>query len=130
MKTAKLSARISLFSLCSIVLPYPSQGQDSFTNGLTAYYSFTGNANDKSGNAHDGALIGYDWRFSSDRFGETNSLYLNATSTPTCCFDGTYVIAPRAPQLDFNQDFTLTAWVNPHQRWPVLRAQSDFERGR
>jgi hypothetical protein len=87
-------------------------GQDSFTNGLVAYYPFNGNAEDKSGNGNAGAVIGYDWHYSTDRFGESNSLYLNTTSSPSATFDGTYVVVPRAASFDFNQDFTVSVWVN------------------
>jgi hypothetical protein len=111
MATISAGFEILILSI-TLVLPSESRCQDTFTNGLTAYYSFSGDADDKSGHAQNGAIIGYDWSFSSDRFGESNSLYLNATSTPSCCFDGSYVIAPRSPQLDFNQDFTMTVWVN------------------
>jgi hypothetical protein len=86
--------------------------QDSLTNGLVAFYPFNGNAHDESGNGHDGALIGYDWKYSFDRFGGTNSLWLNTTSTPAANLDGAYISAPRSESLDFNQDFTLSVWLN------------------
>jgi len=94
------------------VLLTQAQAQDSFTNGLVAHYPFNGNAGDGSGNGNDGAVLGYDWKYFSDRFGGQNSLYLNTTSLPSATFDGTYVVVPRSPALDFNQDFTLSVWVN------------------
>ena len=44
------------------------------TEGLMAWYSFTGNANDNSGNGHDGTVNSA--TLTTDRFGNTNSAYL------------------------------------------------------
>lgn len=85
---------------------------NAFMNGLVAYYPLDGNMNDASGYGNDGALVGYDWKYSLDRFGQQNSLYLNTTSNPSWNSDGTYVTAPKSPLLDFNQDFTLSVWIN------------------
>jgi alpha-tubulin suppressor-like RCC1 family protein/Leucine-rich repeat (LRR) protein len=50
------------------------------TNGLLAYYSFTGNANDTSGNGNNG--IAADVTSIADRFGNNNSAYsFNGTSS-------------------------------------------------
>ncbi len=43
------------------------------TNGLIAYYPFSGNANDISGNGHNGTVIGA--TLAPDRFGNANSAY-------------------------------------------------------
>ena len=43
------------------------------TNGLTAYYPFTGNANDASGGGNNGTVNGA--TLTSDRFGNANSAY-------------------------------------------------------
>ncbi|CAN5664572.1 hypothetical protein BH11BAC1_BH11BAC1_00100 [soil metagenome] len=42
-------------------------------NGLVAWYPFTGNANDSSGNANDGTV--YNAVLTADRFGTSNSAY-------------------------------------------------------
>ena len=80
--------------------------------GLVAYYPFNGNANDESGYKNDGTLVGNDRKFSFDRFGEQNSLFLNTTSSPSPTLDGAYVSAPRSPGLDFKNSFTLSVWMN------------------
>src|SRR3954470_22461588 len=89
-----------------------ARADDPLTNGLVAFYPFNGSAVDATGNGNDGAVIGYDSRYSPDQFGHSNSLYLNTTSAPSSSLDGTYVIAPRSAALDFNQDFTISLWVN------------------
>jgi len=92
-----------------------AQAQVSLTSGLVAYYPFTVNAHDVSGKRNDAAVIGYDWKFS-------HGLFLNTITPPTNSFSGldeTYVIAPRSASLDFNQDFTLSVWVNIPKGLPV-----------
>jgi hypothetical protein len=87
--------------------------QTFLTNGLVAYYPLNGNANDASGNGNNGTLVGTDLKFSLDRFGQPqSSLFLNTTSTPDPKLNGAYVAVPRSASLDFNQDFTLSVWVN------------------
>jgi hypothetical protein len=50
----------------------PAGAQSYLTNGLVAYFPFEGNANDASGNGHNGTLFGAA-SFGVDRFGNTNS---------------------------------------------------------
>jgi hypothetical protein len=71
------------------------------SDGLVAYYSFSGNALDTSGNGHDGTVNGA--VLTSDRFGNANSAYL---------FDGTddYISAPYSSAFQ-TSTFTLAAWV-------------------
>ena len=45
----------------------PAQAQPLIVNGLEAYYSFSGNANDTSGNGHNGVMTG--GSFVTDRYG-------------------------------------------------------------
>lgn len=89
-----------------------AQAQDPFTNGLVAYYPFHANAHDLSGNGNHGALIGSDWQYAADRFGEPNALYLNTESVPSLSLDGAYVVVPRSASLDFDSNFTMCVWVN------------------
>ena len=73
------------------------------TDGLVAYYSFDGNADDQSGNAHDGTVYGA--TLTTDRFGAADSAY---------SFDGIddyisvdYAAAFQLPVI------TLSAWLRP-----------------
>ncbi|HEV2211433.1 MAG TPA: LamG-like jellyroll fold domain-containing protein [Verrucomicrobiae bacterium] len=81
-----------------------------FMQGLVAYYPLNGSANDASGYGNNGTLLGEDGQYSINRFGQQSALYLNTTSNPTSNSAGTYIGV--ANNLDFNQDFTLSAWVN------------------
>jgi hypothetical protein len=79
-----------------------SQGQSFLTNGLVAYYPFSGNANDASGNGNDGTPGNI--TFATDRFGATNravSLSGNSDS----------VITINTANLKLNLPFTVSAWV-------------------
>jgi hypothetical protein len=106
----------TLFGIFTITLTLAVQAHAQFflTNGLVAYYTFDGavglNVSDASGNGNDGEIVGDDWQFGY-RFGTTSALYLN-TDDPTNDSVGTYIAAPRSAALDFNGDFTLSAWVN------------------
>jgi len=71
--------------------------------GLVAYYTFDGNANDKSGNNHHGIVHGT--TLTTDRFGNKNSAY---------SFNGVdaYVDLTSTATLNMFSGFTLSAWVN------------------
>ncbi|MGD2117389.1 MAG: LamG domain-containing protein [Chromatiales bacterium] len=65
-----------LCSLFLVSLAHAVPFGNSLDNDLRAYYSFTGNANDDSGNGHDGTLFGPTLpSLSNDRFGSTDSAY-------------------------------------------------------
>ncbi|WP_293116023.1 hemopexin repeat-containing protein [Moorena sp. SIO4G3] len=71
--------------------------------GLVAHYSFNGNANNETSNAHRGIVHGA--TLTSDRFGNGRSAYQ---------FDGIndYIELPTAPSLKLkNHSFTVSAWV-------------------
>lgn len=75
------------------------------TNGLVAYYPFSGDANDASGNANNGTNNGA--TLTTDRFGNANSAYF---------FNGTtnYINVSSNNTLNFqtNNSFTLSYWIN------------------
>lgn len=61
--------RVLLFCFCIFV-----QGAAAtIDDGLVAYYPFNGNANDESGNGHDGTVTGA--TLAEDRFGNADSAY-------------------------------------------------------
>jgi hypothetical protein len=71
------------------------------TNGLVAYFPFTGNANDLSGNANNGTVNGA--TLTADRFGNLNSAYsFNGTSN--------YISVNDNASLRLTS-FALSAWV-------------------
>jgi hypothetical protein len=76
-------------------------------NGLIAFYPFSGNANDASGNSLNGTVYG-GAALSTDRFGMTNKSYL---------FDGTndYIDVGNPDLLKINGTITVAAWINVNE---------------
>jgi hypothetical protein len=71
------------------------------TVGLVAFYPFSGNANDASGNGHNGAVNGA--TLTTDRYGNANSAYY---------FDGSaWIQVPYSEQLNLTADKTISAWI-------------------
>jgi hypothetical protein len=85
---------------------------DTPTEGLVAYYPFTGNAEDASGNGNDGDINeGTDSgpTLTTDRFGNDNSAY---------SFDGSndFIEVQHSNALNiFEADFTITLFFNTNQ---------------
>jgi hypothetical protein len=73
------------------------------TGNLVAYYPFSGNANDASGNEHHGTVYGA--VLTSDRLGNANSAYY---------FDGAndYIRITNHDSLNFRQAMTVNFWMN------------------
>jgi hypothetical protein len=79
----------------------PQQSNINLTTGLVAYYPFSGNANDVSGNANNGTVYGA--TLVSDRNGVQNSAY---------SFNGTnnYISTNDSNSLSLNGDFSISLW--------------------
>ncbi len=70
--------------------------------GLVAYYPFTGDAHDASGNGNHGVVYGA--TLTGDRFGHANSAYrFNGI--------GDYIRVEYASSLSFPHDLTAAAWI-------------------
>jgi len=85
------------------------------TSGLLAYYSFTGNANDTSGNGNNG--IATDVTLTSNRFGMSNSAYsFNGTSSNIESDIANYPLKGGSR--------TITGWFKADA--PTVSHESDF----
>jgi hypothetical protein len=71
-------------------------------NHLVAFYPFNGNANDESGNGHDGTVNG--GVLTNDRFNHSNSAY-------TFQIPHSNIVLDNSTSLNFENGFTLNAWV-------------------
>ncbi len=70
--------------------------------GLAAYYPFSGNANDFSGNGHHGIVYGA--TLTDDRYGRANNAYqFNGA--------GDYIRVPYSNTLSFPHDLSVAAWI-------------------
>jgi hypothetical protein len=72
-------------------------------SGLVACYPFTGNANDMSGNGHNGTVVGA--TLCPDRWGHANSAYLFANS-PT-----TYISVPNFNTILTSNNISVSFWA-------------------
>jgi len=97
------------------------RAQDFLTNGLVAYYPFTGNANDASGSGNDGIVNGA--VLTNDRFGIASSAYGFSAL-------GQGITTSQANGFPTStNDFTVSLWVrvtsnSTHQ---VFLSNQDFE---
>ena len=92
----------SLLSLFAIIMIATNIHAQIPTNGLVAYYPFTGNANDSSGNGNNGTVNGA--TLTTDRFGRANTgYYFNGNSSIT---------VPLSTSLQPTKKITIAVWVN------------------
>ena len=89
--------------LIASLLTFPLGAQVP-TNGLVAYYPFNGNANDESGNGHDGIV--YSAMLTTDRFLNQDSAYY---------FNGedSYIDLGVVDSFSLST-FTISVWVNAY----------------
>ncbi|MFX0200423.1 MAG: LamG domain-containing protein [Candidatus Hodarchaeota archaeon] len=95
--------RESILVLAMVVLVVNGSVRADLSDGLVAYYPFSGNANDASGNGHDGTVFGA--TLTTDRLGNPNSAFN---------FDGIddYINVAYSPDFQLST-FTIAAWNNP-----------------
>ena len=97
-KTSRLAA---LF--VGIFIAANCHAQSFLTNGLVAYYPFSGNANDASGNGLNGIVNGAS--LTTDRFGKPSSAYsFNGSSS--------YISIASNPLLQLTTNLTISIWMN------------------
>ena len=75
----------------------------NLSGGLVAYYPFNGNANDASGNGHDGTVFGT--ILTTNRFGTLNCAYYFPGN-------GERISVPASDSLNLLNGYTLAAWIN------------------
>ena len=101
----KVAIREGLGSLILIIILATNvNAQVNLTLGLQAYYPFSGNANDFSGNNNNPVFNNA--TLTTDRYGNPNSAYH---------FNGidNYMQVPNNPTLNFGSQVSLVAWVKP-----------------
>jgi len=112
MKTFMKTTETVFGLLVTVSLAVQVHAQTFLTNGLVAYYPFSGNANDTSGNGNNGTVQGA--TLTTDRFGNANQAYL---------FSGTSYITASLSSTRFGTNFTASVWFNAddiNNSWPTL----------
>ena len=87
----------------AMILPLSGTAVAGLGDGLMAYYPFTGNANDSSGNENHGTVNGA--TLTTDRLGNANSAY---------SFDGEddYIKVPNSQSIDVaGNTISIAAWA-------------------
>lgn len=98
----KSTAKLLIALLCLVHSTNAQVPSGIPIQGMYAWYSFNGNANDLSGNGHDGTVNGA--TLTTDRFGVPNSAY---------SYDGVSNNIILQNTVSFNSNaFTFSAWVN------------------
>jgi hypothetical protein len=102
MKFTKLLGKLPLLITALLVLAANVQAQSFLTDGLLAYYPFSGNALDATGNGHDGVVMGA--TLTTNRFGQVDSAY---------AFDGTnsLIVVSNSVDLQPLGDFSVSVWA-------------------
>jgi hypothetical protein len=93
-------------------------------SGLVACYPFNGNANDMTGNGHNGTVVGA--TLVPDRFGNANSAYQFADNT------GSYINVPNFSSILTANDIAISFWsqANSNTSDQPFMAQPDVESNR
>lgn len=95
------------------VLVTASEAPADLLDGLEAYYPFNGDANDATGNGHDGTVYG-GALLTTNRFGGINGAYR---------FDGTndYIAITNTSDFEFSgSSFSIAAWIQVTENNPGL----------
>ena len=107
-----------VFAGCASKQPSPNLCA-SVCEGLVAYYPFYGDATDKSGNGHDGKVIGA--TLTKDRNGYQNHAYR---------FDGntSRIELPLSSHTNTleQSDYSLVAWVKPESKPPGADGEGNW----
>jgi hypothetical protein len=98
MKKVKLTLIVFGLAFCNAI-----HAQTFLTNGLVAYYSFSGNANDASGSGNNGTTQNVN--FVTDRYGSVQGAL-------TCSNASSCIIVADSPSLEINNHLTMSAWIN------------------
>ena len=109
------------------------------SNGLVGWWPFTGNANDESGNANSGAILGA--TLTSDRFGSPNNAYSFSVGYIIC---GNIAI----PTIDtisisfwynttsdlYNAEIISLGWISPNvnaivknSAWVIMTRRNKYD---
>lgn len=83
-----------------------AHAQNGLTDGLVAYYQFSGNVNDTSGNGNNGSTVGSANIFAADRFNRSSSSLLLSGGA---FFDCGILLNPSAG------NYTESCWLNSTQ---------------
>lgn len=124
----------------SLILVLSFQTFAGLNDGLVAYYPFNGNANDESGNIHNGTTYGA--ALTADRFGNPNSAYsfdgindtIDISKPADFGFSGSFSVSLWAQIGHNTNDYDPMFWIgNPTDHstdFAVSKSRSGYYNGR
>jgi len=110
----------TILLILSLFIAATVSAQVSLTSGLVAYYPFSGDYNDHSGNGHNG--IPHAMSLTTDKWGHTNSAALFGG-------DSSWVEIPASPSLTTSKHLSVSFRYNTNvdsSRIEYLMSKSDF----
>jgi len=96
--------RFFVAALIFVVSFLPTDARADLDEGLVAFYPFSGNAQDASGNGNHGSVQGP--TLTEDRNGQPNSAYYFS-------FGADVIEVADSPSLDVDQAVSFTVWIRP-----------------
>ncbi len=109
------------FAVCAVFFLFCGTANAGINDGLVAYYPFSGNTNDESGNGNNGTVNGA--TLTTDRFGNANSAYHFSGSS--------YINIPKIGGLTSKviTGFTMSAWIKVSQSCDVCQVMENNDNG-
>jgi hypothetical protein len=104
--TVTITITVTRISGTAVINGTINEGDSIPTTGLAAFYPFNGNANDESGNGHNGTLLNVE--LATDRFGTVDKAFESNGGRVTVAdfpFDGS------------TGQMTVSAWIMPDSGW-------------
>ncbi len=116
MNIIKIIGKLPLLVGAVLMLAANAEAQSYLSDGLLAYYPFSGNANDATGNGHDGVVT--DAVLTTNRFGQADSAY---------AFNGTnsMIVVSNSADLEPLEDFSVSVWAEVVKA-PVVTYQQEL----
>jgi hypothetical protein len=109
---------LCLTMLALLGLSANTNAQSFLTNGLVAYYPFSGNANDASGNGLNGTVSNA--TLTTDRFGHASSAYsFNGSSS--------FISINSSPLLELTTNLTISFWMKSTSVGGIILCKGNAE---
>lgn len=127
MKYISKTTRLAALLIVGVLISLNTNAQTFLTNGLVAYYPFNGNANDASGNGHNGTNHG--GVLVPDRFGYPNQAYrFDGTNNDNSDTNSFIDLSQNRPITGVQTTFSICGWIKPRYI-PQLPHDESIARG-
>jgi hypothetical protein len=111
MKYISKTIHLAALLFVGVLISSNTNAQTFLTNWLIAFYPFNQNANDASGNGHNGIVIG-GAVLAADRFGNPNQAY-HFDGTNNSDTNSLINLSQNRPFTGVQTTFSISGWINP-----------------